>query len=92
MSKSVQIPQELWEDLCSYFLHPSPDADFEADLWDRIRDRLDAKLDALIRHDLYSRYRRAPTAEEREHARVAYLDAVGVPASFRSPTPPDIFT
>lgn len=89
MSKTVQIPRKLFDAMCSYFLMPNADADIEADLWDVIRDGLSAKLDADLRHQLYTQFRRAPTAMEREHARLAYLDAVGIPESFRSPIPPD---
>ena len=88
MGKSIMIPLELFDNLCSYFLRPSPDVDIEADLWDVIADQLSSKLDAMVRHDLFSQYRRAPTDEEREQARLAYLDAVGIPESFRSPTIP----
>ena len=92
MDKAIQIPMELFDDLCIYFLQPSADADYEADLWDRIHDRLADKLDKKIRHDLYTQFRRAPTPEERERARLAYLHAVGMPESFRSPVPPYPFS
>ena len=88
MGKSVQIPLELFDNLCSYFLRPCLDVDSEAELWDTIVDQLSSKLDATIRHDLYSQFRRAPTVKEREQARLAYLDAVGMHESFRSPTSP----
>lgn len=88
MSKSVQIPKELFDDLCSYFLRPSADADIEADLWDRIRNRLEITLDADIRHDLYDQLQRPPTAEEQEQARLVYLSAVAVPAGLSSSVKP----
>ena len=62
--------------------------DPEAEL--RIQRGLQDKLDAMLRRDLYSRSKQAPTAEERERARQAYLEAVGMAPDFRWQTPPDI--
>lgn len=45
--------------------------------------KLEDKLDKLIDHDLYTRYKCAPTAEEKEAARQEYLDRRGVPEAFR---------
>ena len=50
---------------------------------DKIRCEIDHKLDRMIDHDLYSKYKTAPTEEAREHARQEYLDRRGVPESFR---------
>ena len=41
------------------------------------------KLDAMVRHELYVKYKTAPTEEEREQARLEYLDRRGVSKSFR---------
>ena len=46
-------------------------------------DRMEEKLDAMVRHELYAKYKAAPTEEEREQARQEYLDRRGVPESFR---------
>ena len=46
------------------------------------------KLDAMLNRQLYSRYKTAPTEEEREQARQEYLDRRGVPQSYRWTTPP----
>ena len=48
-----------------------------------IKQGLEAKLDALVMRDLYSKYKTAPTEEEREQARKEYLDKRGVPEKFR---------
>ena len=48
-----------------------------------IKQGLKAKLDALVMRDLYSKYKTAPTEEEREQARKEYLDKRGVPEKFR---------
>ncbi len=48
-----------------------------------IRRGLEKKLDSMVRHELYAKYKTAPTEEEREKARKEYLDKRGVPDSFR---------
>ena len=44
---------------------------------------LEEKLDALVRHELYTKYKTAPSEEEQEKARQEYLDKRGVTASYR---------
>ena len=46
------------------------------------------KLEAMVRHEWYAKYKTAPTPEEREAARQRYLDERGVPQSFRWTTSP----
>ena len=50
---------------------------------DEIRQGLEQKLDALVRHELYAKYKTDSSAEEREQARQAYLDRRGVFPDFR---------
>ena len=66
--KNVQIPHELFVALVEY--HLAYDDNYE----DEIRQGLEQKLDALMRHELYAKYKTAPSAEEREQARQAYLE------------------
>ena len=61
--KSVQIPCDLFIDLAMY--HLRGEDDFE----EEIRQGLEQKLDAMLNRQLYSRYKTAPTEEEREQAR-----------------------
>ena len=63
---------------------PAGDDDFE----EEIRQGLEQKLDAMMNRQLYSRYKTAPTEEEREQARQEYLDRRGVPQRYRWTTPP----
>ena len=63
-----------------YFL----DDDYE----DEIKHGLEQKLEAMVRHEWYAKYKTAPTPEEREEARQRYLDERGVPQSFRWTTSP----
>ena len=44
---------------------------------------LGEKLDAMVRHELYGKYKNAPTEEEREKARKEYLDRRGIAEKFR---------
>ena len=53
------------------------------DCLNEIRQGLEQKLDSLVRHELYAKYKTAPTQEERENARQEYLEKRGVPDSFR---------
>jgi len=75
--KNVQVPYELFAALLRY--HLMSDGDYA----DEICKGLEQKLDAMVRHELYAKYKSAPTAEERETARKEYLDRKGVPDSFR---------
>lgn len=75
--KNVQIPYELFVALLQYHLV------MEDDYAEDIRRGLEEKLDAMVRHELYAKYKTAPTKEEREQARQEYLDKRGVPESFR---------
>ena len=63
-----------------YFL----DDDYE----DEIRYGLEQKLEAMVRHELYAKYKTALTPEEREEARQRYLDKRGIPQSYRWTTSP----
>lgn len=49
---------------------------------------LEQKLDAMLNRQFYSRYKTAPTEEEREQARQKYLDRRSVPQSYRWTVPP----
>ena len=77
MRKNVQIPYDLFLSLLRYHLM------MEDDYEDEIKWGLEQKLDALVRHELYAKYKTAPTEEEPEKARLEYLDQRGVPESFR---------
>lgn len=74
--KNVQIPAGLFRDLYLYFETGEGDPD-------AIRAALEQKMDALINRQIYSQSKTAPTAEEREKARIAYLNRKGIPEDFR---------
>ena len=75
--KNVQISQELFIALMRYFLLE------QEELYPEIKKGLEKKLDALVMRELYTKYKTAPSEEEREKARRKYLDKRGVPESFR---------
>ena len=75
--KNVQISQELFIALMRYFLLK------QEELYPEIKKGLEKKLDALVMRELYTKYKTAPSEEEREKARREYLDKRGVSESFR---------
>ena len=75
--KNVQIPYALFMALLRYHLVE------DGSCVDEIRRGLEKKLDSMVRHEVYTKYKTAPTEEEREKARKEYLDKRGVPDSFR---------
>ena len=75
--KNVQISQELFVAIMRYFMLE------QVEMAPRIKQGLEKKLDAMVMIELYTKYKTAPTEEEKEKARKEYLDRQGVPESFR---------
>lgn len=75
--KNIQIPEALFIALMKYHL-----LDME-DVKQEIKKGLMDKMDSITMRLLYSKYKTAPTEEEKEKARNEYLDKRGVPDSFR---------
>ena len=73
----MQISEELFFALLKYHLVEMDD------VLPEIKKGLEEKLEAMVRRDLYTKYKTAPTEEEREKARQEYLDMVGMHRSFR---------
>lgn len=78
-TKTVQISTTLLYDLCQYFLEGQRDQETE----DAIMAALNDKLDAIVRHWLYTQSKTAATPEAREAARQEYLDEIGMRQSHR---------
>ena len=76
-NRNVQIPYELFFQLLLYFLMENYDNE------EIIRQGLERKLDTMVNRELYSKYKTAPTEEEREKSRQEYLDRRGIPENFR---------
>ena len=85
MQKAFQIELQLFFAIYDYFFN-NPDGQPQGYEADEIRRKLDEKLDKVISRELFSKYKRAATAEEREQARQQYLDHVGMLHSHRTPT------
>ena len=75
--KNIQISEELFFALLKYHLVEIDD------VLPEIKMELEDKLEAMIRRDSYTKYKAAPTEEEREKARQEYLDKVGMHRDFR---------
>lgn len=75
--KNVQITESLFLALVKYHLLETNDYEEE------IKKELSSKLDSMIKRQIYTRYKTAPTEEEREKARLEYLDKVGISTEFR---------
>ena len=55
----------------------------QEELLPQIKQGLEKKLDAMVMRELYTKYKTAPTEEEREKFRKEYLDRRGIPENFR---------
>ena len=75
--KQIQIPEELFILLMKYHLLDMKEVQPE------IEKGLMDKMDSIMMRLLYSKYKTAPTEEEKQKARQEYLDKRGVPESFR---------
>ena len=75
--KNIQISEELFFALLKYHLVEIDD------VLPEIKKGLGDKLEAMVRRELYTKYKTAPTEEEREKAWQGYLKKVGMHRSFR---------
>lgn len=79
-SKNVTIPYDLFFNFVKYFYA----IDDDPELYAAIDKGLQAKMEAMIKRELYSTYKDSSlSVEQREQARQQYLDKVGIPKSFR---------
>lgn len=84
MSHRIQIPKALYNDMVRFIVEAGPEAVTDPDLYSNIMDGIQAKEEAQTARRLYTASKTAHDAKTREAARIAYLDAKGVPASFRT--------
>lgn len=75
--KIVQIPESLFVELMKYHVLGIEDSLPE------IQKGLEQKYEAMMRRELYTKSKIAETEAEREEARKAYLDRVGMHRDFR---------
>lgn len=79
MAKNVQISQELFLQICKYHLAQINDSETTEAIYKGLGD----KLDQMARRELYTTYKTAQNAEDRERARQAYLEQIGLHKDFR---------
>ena len=75
--KYVRIAEDLFCDLFLYHVIGSEEPG------QRIKCELEKKMDAMLRHDYYTKYKTAPDEAARKEARRKYLDSVGISQDFR---------
>ena len=75
--KNIQISQELFFDLVRFHLLEMEEFS------PKIKKGLEAKMEAMLKRELYTKYKTAATEEEREKARKEYLDKMGIHRDFR---------
>ncbi len=75
--KQVQISEDLFLLLIKYHILEYYNEE------EKIVEGLQQKLDSVINRNLYTKYKTAPTEEEKEKARQEYLDRKGIHSSFR---------
>ena len=83
--KQVQIEFDFFCEMLTYF-HDHQDEHESGSDFDEIYRKLSDKADKIINRELFSRYKRAATPEERERYRKEYLDPRGISKSFRTDT------
>ena len=71
--KNIQISEQLFFALLKYHLVEMDD------VLPEIKKGLEEKLEAMVRRDLYTKYKTAPTEEEREKATVAKTELEQIP-------------
>lgn len=78
--RSIQIPSDLFVDLCIYaYRHAEPeDIQFK-----RLRSGITKKLKAIRKHQIYSQYKCGCSADAREQARQHYIDLVDIFKEYR---------
>ena len=74
---NVQISEELFLNLVKYHLCGLEDFS------EPIQKGLQEKLDKIVERNLYTQSKTADTVEEREKARLEYLDRKGISEKFR---------
>ena len=77
MAKQVQIPEDIFKKLIMFHILGNTENQ------ETISRYLEEKLERLVQHDLYATYKTAQSEEEREKARIQYLDHRGIPDAFR---------
>lgn len=78
--KQIQIPEKLFMQMAAFCLMEEYRTEQN---YKDIEKGIYAKLDRQIEHDLYTKYKTAPTEQQKEEARNEYLDRKGIHPDFR---------
>lgn len=81
--KQVQIYHKIFISLLLLTEDILNGNDIEIEKVEKLNKELHNKLDAMIRRDLYTKYKTSPIEEEREKARLEYLEKTGINKNFR---------
>lgn len=81
--KQVQIYHKTFIGLLLLTEDILNDNDIELEKVQKLNKELHNKLDAIIKRDLYTKSKTAPTKEEREKARLKYLEKAEINKNFR---------
>lgn len=87
MSKNIQMPMEFVMDVYRLILRldESKMDSGTKTLCKRIEAQVEAKIDAMARREVYTRYKTGvPGSDEREEARHEYLERAGISKSFQT--------
>ena len=79
MAKNVQIPLELFVQLCKFHLADINDSETTEAIYKGLND----KIDQMARRERYTTDKTAESADDRERARQAYLEQIGLHKDFR---------
>ncbi len=75
--KQVQISEDLFLSLVKYHILEHYNDE------EKIVKELKEKYDSIVNRKLYTKYKTAPTEEEKEKARQEYLNKKGIHSDFR---------
>lgn len=78
--KFIQLDFDLFVDLFMYAARHADEDDLQ---YKRIAAGVRKKIEAMMRHELYSLYKSGCSEEVRSKARSEYLDAIGLLDSFK---------
>lgn len=79
MNKTVKIDFKTFMALVRYFCLQEQ----TEELYGQITKDLEDKINSLSKHELYTQSKTAESEQDREKARQAYLDKIGMKNSFR---------
>lgn len=79
MLKQVQIDENLFINLYKIIVLNIQDEN----LYNTSKKQLEIKFNKIMNRNLYSKYKTAETEEERNNARIEYLNNVGITKDFR---------